>query len=188
MSRDIICINNYELELSSQFLLEKICKVWNLAFLVCSTGFLHQSSISNFSPDFENFPIVRFGSNFLHRFILGWHLCLLHFFFGIPLPPKFEHFLIVWFGWNLLHRFNLGWRLWRLHFFLIPSPLWLHSLHFEHNSLSNFGESCYIEVRLLGIFLVKFIHLLSMCGENSPEKCLIYSFVVCWRLALEILK
>ena len=34
----------------------------------------------NFPPIFEHFPIVWFGWNFLHRFILGWHLWGLHFF------------------------------------------------------------------------------------------------------------
>ena len=40
-------------------------------------------------PNFEQFPIVRFRWNLLHRFISGWHLCRLHFFFlRIPLPPS----------------------------------------------------------------------------------------------------
>ena len=46
-------------------------------------------------PIFEHFPTVRFGWNFLYRFILGWSLWCLHIFLlnsalpRIPLlPPK----------------------------------------------------------------------------------------------------
>ena len=70
-------------------------------------------------PIFEHFPIVRFGWDFLNRFVLGCHLWHLHIFFQNSLPPPhspknppfskaipsiFEHLSIVLFGWDFLHR------------------------------------------------------------------------------------
>ena len=75
--------------------------------------------------------IVRFGWDFLNRFMLGWYLGCMHFFqnsihslnspphphlpFPKTIPPIFEPFPIIRFGWNFLHRFILGCHLWGLH-------------------------------------------------------------------------
>ena len=94
----------------------------------------------NLPPTPQTFPhhskhltIVRFGWNYLHRFILRWHLWRLQFIFEIPpspsnflqtFPPIFQHFPIVRFGWYFLHRLILGWHFWCLRFFskFPPSP------------------------------------------------------------------
>ena len=62
------------------------------------------SSPKTIPPVFEHFPIVRFGWNFLHRFILAWYLWRLHFYFEIPLPSLWIPPTLSSYLWTLSYR------------------------------------------------------------------------------------
>ena len=119
-------------------------------------------------PNFEQFPIVRFEWDLLHRLILGWNLWRLHFFLEIPhpssefppplfpktFPPNFEHFFIV--------------RFWP------PSPPlpFPKSIHPNLNNflLSNFDWTCYMELffnAICDIFSF-FLQISTLCSHPSP--------------------
>jgi len=64
--------------------LKKRYEVSNIAIFGCSVVSPHQSvswmlTFPNLPPIFEPFPIVRFGWNFVHRLILGWHFVSFQF-------------------------------------------------------------------------------------------------------------
>ena len=105
-------------------------EVSNLAFLNCSVLHISPSvrrSISNLTLILNTFPLSDYQPvrwNFLHRFILKWHLWRLHFFSSkfpplpriLPLPPKTFPLFLNTFPLSNLEEFILGCHLWRLHF------------------------------------------------------------------------